>query len=486
MPRLNAGQPIVLDNGTMAQPFREFILKLENVTLDSPSTEWSTINNTPTTLAGYGITDAATSAQGALADTAVQPSEIASGLLTENYTQPGADLAVGWYTVATLNSGRATATFLLRDTQSARHQSCTFMASHHYSNGNQISVLSESRYATPPFTGIRIKSLSTYDGAALQVYVGQSTNNLLIAIKDNYQSPSWYLLPSWVLDPTDPGGVSTSGNSTNGTTSAWPSFFVSAEIALEDCISGMGTTGKMAVGESLKVAAGADSGDGVLIGNDSKLVDVDVAHTLGLQSQSVATNGMLQYGFGGVVSGNVGLGNYGSFVIDGGAVGGYEGYSIGGRVVFMHNNGSAAGIYNDVNNQWMMYSILNGATDLRYAGAQKIVTSTTGITVTGTGTATEWTATSDWRLKENIERIQDPERIYDLNGYTFTKEGVESAGLIAQEAEKITPELVHKDEDGYLSLNYNGYIGYLIELVKKQRSMIADLEMRVSVLEAQL
>jgi len=31
------------------------------------------ISSTPTTLAGYGITDAATSAQGALADTALQP-----------------------------------------------------------------------------------------------------------------------------------------------------------------------------------------------------------------------------------------------------------------------------------------------------------------------------------------------------------------------------------------------------------------------------
>jgi hypothetical protein len=43
-------------------------------------------------------------------------------------------------------------------------------------------------------------------------------------------------------------------------------------------------------------------------------------------------------------------GNYGSIQIDGGAHGGYEGYSIGGRAVFMHDNGTATGIYNDVNN----------------------------------------------------------------------------------------------------------------------------------------
>ena len=37
---------------------------------------WSSLSGTPTTLAGYGITDAATSAQGALAATAVQPGDL--------------------------------------------------------------------------------------------------------------------------------------------------------------------------------------------------------------------------------------------------------------------------------------------------------------------------------------------------------------------------------------------------------------------------
>jgi hypothetical protein len=39
---------------------------------------WSTITATPTTLAGYGITDAATSAQGTLADSALQSADIAN------------------------------------------------------------------------------------------------------------------------------------------------------------------------------------------------------------------------------------------------------------------------------------------------------------------------------------------------------------------------------------------------------------------------
>ena len=53
-------------------------------------------------------------------------------------------------------------------------------------------------------------------------------------------------------------------------------------------------------------------------------------------------------------------GNVGSLVIDSGATGGYEGYSIAGRVAFVHDDVSIWGIYNDVNNQWMIQGTLEG------------------------------------------------------------------------------------------------------------------------------
>tara|TARA_Y100000389_G_scaffold33334_1_gene28376 strand:+ start:1243 stop:11277 length:10035 start_codon:yes stop_codon:yes gene_type:complete len=67
-------------------------------------------------------------------------------------------------------------------------------------------------------------------------------------------------------------------------------------------------------------------------------------------------------------------GNYGSFKIDGGARGGYEGFSIGDRVVFMHNNGSVAGMYNDVNNEWLMRFDLNGSNILYFNGTSQAST----------------------------------------------------------------------------------------------------------------
>jgi len=52
---------------------------------------WGDITGTPTTLSGYGITDAATSAQGAVADTAVQPADLNSYVQTDPSGVTGAD-----------------------------------------------------------------------------------------------------------------------------------------------------------------------------------------------------------------------------------------------------------------------------------------------------------------------------------------------------------------------------------------------------------
>jgi len=76
-------------------------------------------------------------------------------------------------------------------------------------------------------------------------------------------------------------------------------------------------------------------------------------------------------------------GQFGNVQTVGSGVGNYEGYSISGRAVFMHDGGSATGLYNDVNNQWILFSSHGAATDIRYAGAAKVTTSSTGATITG-------------------------------------------------------------------------------------------------------
>lgn len=66
----------------------------------------------------------------------------------------------------------------------------------------------------------------------------------------------------------------------------------------------------------------------------------------------------------------------------------WGGYSINGQYVFMSDHASAVGIYNDIDNEWMLYAARNGGVSLYYDGSGKLDTTSSGVTVTGNVTAT--------------------------------------------------------------------------------------------------
>jgi hypothetical protein len=149
--------------------------------------------------------------------------------------ESAADCAIGWYTIATNTGDRAIAKFGLRDTDSSRHQSVIFYASHNYGTdtSNVVTVLHNSSYSTTPFRYIRIKDDGTYDGAALQVYIDNANNTIQAYILgDNFQSSGW-VLKDWIPDADDPGGVTD-----------WASFTEKTKVDL-DLITqgGIATTG---------------------------------------------------------------------------------------------------------------------------------------------------------------------------------------------------------------------------------------------------
>jgi len=99
------------------------------------------------------------------------------------------------------------------------------------------------------------------------------------------------------------------------------------------------------------------------------------------------------------------------------------------------------------------------------------------------------TTISDVNKKENVKLIDSPiDKIKQINGYTFDwkHNGKSSAGVIAQEVEKILPEAVQKregsitSEEPYLTVEYNGLIGLLIETVKEQQEQIEDLKAEIN------
>ena len=117
----------------------------------------------------------------------------------------------------------------------------------------------------------------------------------------------------------------------------------------------------------------------------------------------------------------------------------------------------------------------NGSTFIKNGADTDVLT----IDSTGNTTATgNVTAFSDLRLKTEIEVIDYAlDKVNQLNGVTFTMNDRRSTGVIAQEIQKILPEVVHEDPNtGYLSVAYGNITGLLIEAIKELTKRVEELE----------
>lgn len=93
---------------------------------------------------------------------------------------------------------------------------------------------------------------------------------------------------------------------------------------------------------------------------------------------------------------------------------------------------------------------------------------------------------SDERLKENIYPIDNAlSRVGQIEGVYFNWNGKKErqVGVIAQQVEKVLPEVVSEDKDSYLSVDYSKLVPLLFEAINEQSSIIKDLEERISKLE---
>ena len=87
------------------------------------------------------------------------------------------------------------------------------------------------------------------------------------------------------------------------------------------------------------------------------------------------------------------------------------------------------------------------------------------------------TAFSDIRLKTNIEKIENAlDKVCQLSGYTYDMNNKRRTGVIAQEVEKVLPEVVQDREDGYKTVAYGNMIGLLIEAIKELKEEIKGVK----------
>ena len=91
---------------------------------------------------------------------------------------------------------------------------------------------------------------------------------------------------------------------------------------------------------------------------------------------------------------------------------------------------------------------------------------------------------SDKRLKFNIEDIPEPlKTICKLKGVRYNRNDIKNdskkhIGLIAQEVEKVVPEVVNNEggDNNYLSVSYGNLVSLLIESVKEMNTKMVSLE----------
>ena len=103
--------------------------------------------------------------------------------------------------------------------------------------------------------------------------------------------------------------------------------------------------------------------------------------------------------------------------------------------------------------------------------------------------AGSWTSSSDERLKDinsNIENAIDKLKTLRTVNYSWKLDETkkENLGLIAQEVEKVFPQVVDILKDGYLGIRYTELIPVLIKAIQEQTQIIKDLEARIVSLES--
>ena len=102
------------------------------------------------------------------------------------------------------------------------------------------------------------------------------------------------------------------------------------------------------------------------------------------------------------------------------------------------------------------------------------------LTVTGTCTAVSFNSTSDYRIKDQIQPLNESFSVDNLKSVTYINKnsGKPDIGFIAHEVQEIFPYLVsgEKDAEQMQSLNYIGLIGVLVKEIQELKKRIRILE----------
>jgi Chaperone of endosialidase/Collagen triple helix repeat (20 copies) len=262
---------------------------------------------------GYTGSTGATGATGYTGATGaagtVYSSYYTGGVLSAgSYSYPGSPpgtsySTAGWYTIATNSGDRANARFVITDTTSGLHQEVVFYASVNFGQPAAINVVANSFYSGNVFAYLRIIQGSTYDGAALQVFIGSQSNYPTVYMYDNQQSSGW-ILKNWIPSSTNPGNI-------NGSSTPYTGFYESTRAYLgydrqgltqapRGLALGFDSTPRLLPGNSVLGAqsSGNTQGTQLRVQTDYAYADLGAVNTTWFHHYTNANNGFYWYQFG--------------------------------------------------------------------------------------------------------------------------------------------------------------------------------------------
>jgi len=139
--------------------------------------------------------------------------------------------------------------------------------------------------------------------------------------------------------------------------------------------------------------------------------------------------------------------------------------------------------------QESIMSVMGGKVGIGTVAPSELLEVDNGTSV-GTYTTSGWMHASDKRLKTNIQVISNAKDIIlNLEGVYFnwkTDTEKRQVGFIAQDVEKIIPEIISKNQDGYYSISYGNFAPIIVEAMKEQQSQIEDLKSENEALKQKL
>lgn len=213
-------------------------------------------------------------------------------------------------------------------------------------------------------------------------------------------------------------------------------------------------------------------GSGAANKNDFGNGNVAVGYVAGRDMVS-ANNVYLGMGAGynnsGTVGGNVFIGYYAGEYLS----------TQDNRLAISNRTKSTPLIYGEFDNQKVVINGLNAGDFTFYVNGPA-------------GGTSSWNSTSDMRLKTNILDISNAlDKVLKLKGVYFswkdtkTFDGKQHIGFLAQDVEKVLPEVVNGANDNY-SMQYAPITALLVEAIKEQQNTIDELQKKNTALEQKI